>query len=475
MYTYIPLLLCASTLALANPAQPAVGPNERRRFEFKHSLRGPFSLYQKNQLSFWRVGGSALVNENDVRVVPSAQNRRGYVWNVFPVNFTDWEVRAEFKIFGRSYGADGMAFWYATGNLTEGTSFGGPSQWNGLGIFVDTFDNDQKGDNPQIVAVFNDGKHTYDHSKDGESQDLGRCKAEIRNTQVPVVLTVRYRQHRLEITYDVHGASGPVQCVAKDNVVLPGGGHFAVSAATGALADDHDLHKFEVWNLSPKAKKEEDHVQVPHDELQGINEEELKKWEEEFQKQQAEIEALQKKYVEDHPNEAYDQNTVTDDFTKLASGQVQDLVRIVDLQKTVSKQVEANFVSVNYQLDLAVGAFQANFQYIQQKQQEYLLQLSNQPTAENLLAPRLNQLMGMLKKVQDRLTQLEHKMSQQQQATKEDLKARVQEDIQTIKQSVESEGSWTFMLVLLFVAQCMLFLVYLMWKRQTDSASKKFM
>lgn len=44
------------------------------------------------------------------------------------------------------------------------------------------------------------------------------------------------------------------ECFAADNINLPEGYYFGVSAATGGLADDHNVYKFETWNLSPPKK-----------------------------------------------------------------------------------------------------------------------------------------------------------------------------------------------------------------------------
>ena len=40
-------------------------------------------------------------------------------------------------------------------------------------------------------------------------------------------------------------------CMRVENVVLPKTGYFGLSAATGGLADDHDVTKFQTWSLLP--------------------------------------------------------------------------------------------------------------------------------------------------------------------------------------------------------------------------------
>jgi mannose-binding lectin 1 len=53
--------------------------------------------------------------------------------------------------------------------------FGSSDRWNGLGIFFDSFDNDNKHNNPYIMAMVNDGVTPYDHQNDGSTQQLAGC------------------------------------------------------------------------------------------------------------------------------------------------------------------------------------------------------------------------------------------------------------------------------------------------------------
>lgn len=44
-------------------------------------------------------------------------------------------------------------------------------------------------------------------------------------------------------------------CLRAENVVLPKGGYFGVSAATGGLADDHDVLHFLTSSLHPPGEQ----------------------------------------------------------------------------------------------------------------------------------------------------------------------------------------------------------------------------
>ena len=58
--------------------------------------------------------------------------------------------------------------------------YGSSDQWIGLGVFFDSFDNDNKHNNPYISAMVNDGSKNYDHQNDGSTQQLAGCLRDFR-------------------------------------------------------------------------------------------------------------------------------------------------------------------------------------------------------------------------------------------------------------------------------------------------------
>ena len=105
----------------------------------------------------------------------------------------EWfEIEVVIRISGRGkIGADGMAIWYTTEgaptqvqiliklidrkksrhlklNLIQADIvpiYGARDKWNGLGIILDSFDNNSKGDNPIIMMHVNDGTKHYNHNE----------------------------------------------------------------------------------------------------------------------------------------------------------------------------------------------------------------------------------------------------------------------------------------------------------------------
>ena len=95
-----------------------------------------------------------------------------------PIQFRNWEVVVEFKIDGhrKDLFGDGMAFWYVKNPLRPGNVFGHEDQFDGLGIFFDTYANQNGAHNhahPYISAMVNNGTLRYDHDTDGSHYQVG--------------------------------------------------------------------------------------------------------------------------------------------------------------------------------------------------------------------------------------------------------------------------------------------------------------
>lgn len=136
---------------------------------------------------FW-ILADCIASSDSVRVAPSLKSQKGAIWTKRQTTFDWWEIEIAFRISGRGrIGADGLvinelnahfrqfngiiwicwqAIWYTTekGDY-NGDVFGSSDKWNGLGLFFDSFDNDNKHNNPYVMAVLNDGTKNFDHQK----------------------------------------------------------------------------------------------------------------------------------------------------------------------------------------------------------------------------------------------------------------------------------------------------------------------
>ncbi|CAG2122051.1 unnamed protein product, partial [Medioppia subpectinata] len=133
----------------------------------------------------WDFFGSTMVTTSFIRITPDQQSRVGGLWNKIPFDFRNWEVQIQFKVSGHGkdlYG-DGMAFWYIRDPLRPGNIFGNSDFFVGLGIFLDTYAN-QNGihshGHPYISAMVNNGTNHYDHDRDGTHSELAGCESKFR-------------------------------------------------------------------------------------------------------------------------------------------------------------------------------------------------------------------------------------------------------------------------------------------------------
>nr|XP_023020150.1 protein ERGIC-53 [Leptinotarsa decemlineata] len=269
-----------------------------KKFEYKYSFKPPYLAQKDGSVPFWEYGGNAIASSENVRIAPSLRSQKGAIWIKQPVNFDWWDVDISFRITGRGrIGADGLAFWYTQNKgAYDGEVFGSSDQWVGLGLFFDSFDNDNKHNNPYIMAVINDGTKKFDHQNDGTTQQLAGCLRDFRNKPFPTRARIEYYQNTLTVLFH-NGMTNNEQdyevCLRAENVFLPKNGYFGISAATGGLADDHDVIHFLTNSLHPPG-------QVQSNQVTG---EEQQKLQQEYQDYQKKLEDQKAEYRKEHPDE----------------------------------------------------------------------------------------------------------------------------------------------------------------------------
>ena len=177
----------------------------------------------------------------------------------------------EFKIsgHGKELFGDGMAFWYVKHPMQLGTFysfvstpnfcfnysgkvFGSADFFWGLGIFLDTYAN-QNGvhshSHPYISAMVNNASLGYDHDRDGTHTEIAGCESKLRGVDHDTYLAIRYYNDSLTVRTDVDGTGNWEQCFFAEGVRLPTGLYFGVTAATGDLSDNHDVISIKTYML----------------------------------------------------------------------------------------------------------------------------------------------------------------------------------------------------------------------------------
>ncbi|XP_056427321.1 VIP36-like protein isoform X2 [Hyla sarda] len=239
----------------------------------EHSLSKPYQGVGSSPSSLWDLSGNVLVTPQYVRLTPDLQSKQGAVWNRMPCYLRDWELQVHFKVHGqgkKNLNGDGFALWFTKDRMQAGSVFGSKDNFVGLGVFVDTYPNEEKQHEriyPYVSAMVSNGSLTYDHSRDGRPTELGGCTAMVRNLNHDTFLVIRYVKRRLTIMLDIDGKQEWRDCLDVPGVRLPRGYYFGASAATGDLSDNHDIISLKVYQISvertPGEEKLDKEVFIP--------------------------------------------------------------------------------------------------------------------------------------------------------------------------------------------------------------------
>ncbi|CAF0758918.1 unnamed protein product [Didymodactylos carnosus] len=259
----------------------ATNPELIKRFEYKLSFKGPHLVFKDGTIPFWSFGGS--------KRCPT-----WWIWCQNVLTADNWVLDVKLRVMGRGRtGADGMAVWFTEKPGVEGPVFGSNDLWKGLGIFLDSFDNDALQNNPIIAVMVNDGTKQYDHQHDGTDQIQGSCIRDFRNKPLPIRLKIEFFNNVLTL-YINNGLTQDDNafefCTRVEQPNLPKSGYLGVSAATGGLADDHDVIEFLSYTYINKQS------------MNQANEEQMKKYNEEYEKYDQDLKKQREDYQKDHPD-----------------------------------------------------------------------------------------------------------------------------------------------------------------------------
>ncbi|KAF7394098.1 hypothetical protein HZH68_010917 [Vespula germanica] len=468
-----------------------------RKFEYKYSFKPPYLAQKDRSVPFWEYGGNAIASAENVRVAPSLRSQKGAIWMKQPINFDWWEVDLMFRITGRGrIGADGLAFWYTGAKgAYNGTVFGSSDQWNGLGVFFDSFDNDNKHNNPYIMAVQNDGTKIFDHANDGTTQLLAGCLRDFRNKPFATRARIEYYQNVLTLFFH-SGMTNNDQdyetCFRVENVILPKSGYFGVSAATGGLADDHDVIHFLTTSLHPPG-------QLPTDSYK-VSVEDQVKLSQEYQDYQKKLEQQKEEYHREHPDQRREKDEFEEYFEtdnqrelrQIFSGQSQMFNVLRELSRKLDEIVGRQERTISLISQVQVGGVGGQGQPIQLidtiRRQEVDAVLKNQ----NILISTVQEIRSFIGDVNSKSDNILNNqarnptaqvqpMGYDYQAIISEMRDRLNVLMRDIAQTntkladCPTTNCLTTMMFLLFVAiQMIILLAYSLYRDNKEAQAKKF-
>ena len=190
------------------------------------------------------------------------------------------------------------------------------------------------------MAVLNDGTKQFDHQNDGTTQLLSGCLRDFRNKPFPTRARIEYYNNVLTVLFHngmTNNNDDYEMCLRADGVQLPKNGYFGLSAATGGLADDHDVFHFLTTSLHPVAQAA-DPAKVPE------NSEKLKQ---EYKEYQEKLDKQKKEYKDKHPDEAKDEDEWEEfyesenqrELRQIWQGQSQIFEHLRDLSRKVDEVI----------------------------------------------------------------------------------------------------------------------------------------
>ncbi|THD27577.1 lectin vip36 [Fasciola hepatica] len=232
-------------------------------------LTGAYGQFEKRQYSLnsyqrsnWNFYGDAIVQPEFVRLTNDLRSQKGGVSCVTPSTSLNWEIHITFHVHGEGkhlYG-DGFAFWYTRDPITFGSAFGAQPNFNGLGVFFDTYAN-QNGahshEHPYISVMVSNGSVAYDHDRDGTLTAADGCSSNFRNKPYSTAI-ISYVNHKLSVVLKYPNQKDDVNCIAVDNVRLPVGYYLGLSAATGDLTDAHDIYSVRFFEVESDNQSAQD-------------------------------------------------------------------------------------------------------------------------------------------------------------------------------------------------------------------------
>ena len=87
------------------------------------------------------------------------------------------QIEIELQIHGVGHlHGDGMAVWLTEERAKPGNVFGHTDNFNGLGVFIDTYKNSRPGVVfPYVMAMLGNSSVSYDSEHDGKENELAGC------------------------------------------------------------------------------------------------------------------------------------------------------------------------------------------------------------------------------------------------------------------------------------------------------------
>ncbi|CAI5736333.1 unnamed protein product [Hyaloperonospora brassicae] len=230
------------------------------------SFKPPFELMDDDKRRIvnttWSQGGNTDVKKHFVRLTTDRQSKRGHLWQNAPVGRDELSAILTFRISGQGkrWFGDGIGLWMTDQAVfAPGVNHGFTDKYTGIGIVIDTFVNSEHTGGHKDISVFvNDGTKSYDQMYD---ETRVGCNADVRYHEQSANFNpahsisrvkVRIDKTRLIVEVDEHSSGVWVACHEMTLSSLRADwlktSTIGITASTGALADNHDVIRFDAYS-----------------------------------------------------------------------------------------------------------------------------------------------------------------------------------------------------------------------------------
>ncbi|CAK7891567.1 hypothetical protein CAAN1_01S05842 [[Candida] anglica] len=204
----------------------------------------------------WDVQGTALVKNHEyIRLTSDLQHQAGSIFSKLPIQAESFEMELTFHIHGKTkngFVGDGLAIWFIDEKSDIGDVFGAKNQFNGLGIFIDTYKNGKRGQFPYVNLMLGDGQSSYNKHTDGFETRLAGCKVDVVNPESGKTKArlVYIKNGYFSLDFDYSGNGNDWRnCVTLNDVKLPQIKYLGISGETGGLSENNDIIENRVFAL----------------------------------------------------------------------------------------------------------------------------------------------------------------------------------------------------------------------------------
>lgn len=223
--------------------------SEFRRVELEtQRIDLPFLDLNTLRSPHWNIAGDVVIdNYNYVALTSDKPHQAGLLFNKNSFDAESFEMELTFHIHAASkLSADGMAIWLTEKPSSIGEVFGARSNFNGLGIFIDTFRNGPTGHFPYVSAQFSRGGSEYNKDDDGLSTQLGGCTAKslLNPNSGKTKMKLLYLKNgylSVQFNYNPDEFDNWHKCFTIYDVDLPRTRYLGFSAETGELSESVEL------------------------------------------------------------------------------------------------------------------------------------------------------------------------------------------------------------------------------------------